>query len=149
LVSTMDGLKVVSPMMRSQALPMGTTPISDGSITGGVKQEGGGSIHNRSWSSSTESSEPNHPQVPSNLGSSYGPDGFPNFAQESPDALSSIINPGELQMTEQARAAIAKAVLRLSIRHSLHRVFSRSRLLSPSHEASPISLNPRPEATIG
>lgn len=112
LVTDMDGLQVQSPAEDGR-LPAGNllhTLI-------GHSSQPQQSAHDRSFSSSTESSGTTcnpHPVPPSQLGSSYGPEGFSNASEGSYDGPSGIngipvFNPSEVQVSAQAAAVVAAA----------------------------------------
>ncbi|WWC73607.1 uncharacterized protein I206_107579 [Kwoniella pini CBS 10737] len=78
-----------------QSMPVSNQASSSYATTSNIAAipiNGQNNTHYRSYSTSTEGSTSSlHPHIPSNLGSSYGPDGFPVYSR-SPEGSPNIFN---------------------------------------------------------
>ena len=110
LVSGMDGLQVQSPLHGSGALPSRVRAPERRTAMSTMA-----SAHDRSFSSSTESSSNSgsaNSILPRHLGSGYGSEGYPNlrdFDESSPRNGFASHSPVDMMMTAQAAAAVAAA----------------------------------------
>ncbi|WWC92890.1 uncharacterized protein L201_007852 [Kwoniella dendrophila CBS 6074] len=80
------------PTHESSSAPSGSTSQQQ-QTTNYMPINGRSTAHDRSYSTSTEGSTTSaHPQIPSNLGSSYGPEGFPIRYSRSPENSPNVFN---------------------------------------------------------